>query len=242
MFRLFIILLYTVEVLTIQLIMNKILCFDVSGNSCSVAVSFGQEIVSFEQELRPSMQAERLMVIVQDVLLSARLKYKELDYLAVTTGPGSFTGVRIGLAAAKGIIHASGIKPIGITNFEAAYYRLKQQVLDFENAVIILDAYRSQQYVQVFGHGGYKSNPKLIDNKDIRHFINSYPGMSICAGSGLAAIYNEIKDLSKLIILPRFKTIKAYHIARLADNMINSRQGNPIEPLYIRPPDATPSV
>ncbi len=221
--------------------MNKILCFDVSHNSCSVAVSFGQEIVSFEQELRPSMQAERLMVIVQNALINARLKYQDLDYLAVTIGPGSFTGVRIGLAAAKGIIHVTNIKGIGITNFETAHYRLTQQVLDFENAIIILNAYRNQQYVQIFDRSNHISNPVLVDNKDIRQLIQSYSGANVCTGSGLAAIYGEIKDLDKLIILPRFQTIKAYHIARLADDMINKGKNNPIEPLYIRPPDATPA-
>lgn len=232
---------YTAEIPIIQSIMNKILCFDVSNNSCSVAVSFGQDIVSFEQELRPSMQAERLMVIVESALRTSGLKYQDLDYMAVTVGPGSFTGVRIGLAAAKGIIHATNIKGIGITNFEAAYYRLTQQVVNFENAIIILDAYRNQQYVQIFERNGHSSKPILVDNKHIRELVQSCSGINACGGSGLASVYNEIKDLDRLILLPRFHTIKALHIARLADSMITNGQINPIEPLYIRPPDAIPA-
>ena len=223
--------------------MNKILCFDVSGNSTSVAINIGQEVIAFEQELRAHMQAERLIVIIENVLLSAHLKYKDIDYLAVTTGPGSFTGVRIGLAAAYGIAYASGIKSIGITNFEAAYYRLKRQVTKFDYAFIILDAYRNQQYVQIFGNNGYKSDPILADNDKIKAIIDSYAGVKVCTGSGTAAIYNEIKNSSDLLILPRFKTIKAHIIARLADDMIN--QGilsAAMEPLYIRPPDAVPAV
>ena len=108
--------------------MNKILCFDVSNNSCSVAVSFGQEIISFEQELRPSMQAERLIVMIQSVLINACLKYQDLDYMAVTVGPGSFTGVRIGLASAKGIIHATNIKAIGITNGGFCFFSINYGV------------------------------------------------------------------------------------------------------------------
>jgi hypothetical protein len=54
-------------------------------------------------------------------------------------------------------------------------------------------------------------------------------------------VYSEIKEIERLIILPRFHTIKALHIARLADDMINKGQINPIEPLYIRPPDAIPA-
>lgn len=222
--------------------MNKILCFDVSNNSCSVAVSFGQEIISFEEELRPSMQAERLMVMIQSVLINSSLKYQDLDYLAVTVGPGSFTGVRIGLAAAKGIIHATNIRAIGITNFEAAYYRLCQQVLDFENAIIILNAYRNQQYLQIFDRSRHVTNPILVDNKDIKELVQSYAGVNVCAGSGLASVYSEIKDIERLIILPRFYTIKALHIARLADDMINEGLKAALEPLYIRPPDAIPAA
>ena len=138
--------------------------------------------------------------------------------------------MRIGLAAAKGIIHATNIKAIGITNFEAAYYRLCQQVLDFENAIIILNAYRNQQYLQIFDRSRHVTNPILVDNKDIKELVQSYAGVNVCAGSGLASVYSEIKDIERLIILPRFYTIKALHIARLADDMINEGLKAGLEP------------
>ena len=86
------------------------------------------------------------------------------------------------------------------------------------------------------------TNPILVDNKDIKELVQSYAGVNVCAGSGLASVYSEIKDIERLIILPRFYTIKALHIARLADDMINKGHSCPIEPLYIRPPDAIPAA
>ena len=218
--------------------MNKILCFDVSNNSCSVAISEGQNILSFEQELRPSMQAERLMVMIENVLKNAHMQYQDLDYLAVTVGPGSFTGIRIGLAAAKGILYASKIKGVAITNFEATYYRLTGQVQNYDTAIILLNAYRSQVYMQIFAKDGAQEDPKLIDNNSIRSMLESMNGKIVCAGSGLSTIYSDIRDLENIIMLPRFPTIKAIHIARYADDKINKGIINPIEPLYIRPPDA----
>lgn len=218
--------------------MNKILCFDVSNNSCSVAISEGQNILSFEQELRPSMQAERLMVMIENVLKNAHMQYQDLDYLAVTVGSGSFTGIRIGLAAAKGILYASKIKGVAITNFEATYYRLTGQVQNYDTAIILLNAYRSQVYMQIFAKDGAQEDPKLIDNNSIRSMLESMNGKIVCAGSGLSTIYSDIRDLENIIMLPRFPTIKAIHIARYADDKINKGIINPIEPLYIRPPNA----
>ncbi len=220
------------------MIMNKILCFDVSSNNCSVAIAVGQEILSFEQELKPSMQAERLLVMIEAALASVNMQYDDLNYLAVTTGPGSFTGIRIGIAAARGILRASNMKPVAISNFEAAHYRLAMQVRDYDSAVIMINAYRGQVYVQEFLKNGTQSTPKLMDNTEIKDMLLQKTGKTACAGSGLAVIYEDIKDIDNLIILPRFPTIKALHIARFADEQINKGIINQIEPLYIRPPDA----
>ena len=77
-----------------------------------------------------------------------------------------------------------------------------------------------------------------MDNTEIKDMLLQKTGKTACAGSGLAVIYEDIKDIDNLIILPRFPTIKALHIARFADQQINNEIINPIEPLYIRPPDA----
>ncbi len=218
--------------------MNKILCFDVCNNSCSVAISKGQNILSFEQEMRPSMQAERLMVMIESALKNVQMQYHDLNYLAVTVGPGSFTGIRIGLAAAKGIIYTSQIKELAITNFEATYYRLVQQVKYYDIAIILLNAYRNQVYVQEFAKDGLESIPQLVDNNNVKDFLQSKSGKIVCSGSGLSAVYKYINNLKNIMILPRFSTIKALHIARYADDKINKGIINLIKPLYIRPPNA----
>ncbi|GAB4163673.1 MAG: tRNA (adenosine(37)-N6)-threonylcarbamoyltransferase complex dimerization subunit type 1 TsaB [Rickettsiaceae bacterium] len=181
------------------------------------------------------------MVIVESALKKAKMTYRELDYLAVTVGPGSFTGIRVGLAAAKGIIHVTGAREIAITNFEAAHYRLGQQLAQFDVAIILINAYRDQQYIQAFNQNKAISAASLVDNKDVPTVIRSYSGTIACAGNGLIAVYDQIKDIKDLIILPRFPTIKAFHIARLADDKIELGQISAIEPLYIRPPDALPA-
>ena len=222
--------------------MNKILAFDTSNNTCSVAVSIGQNIITFEQELRPSMQAEKLIVLIEKSLKEANMNYNDLDYLTITIGPGSFTGIRIGVAAAKGIIYTTKIKSVGITNFEAAYYRIKQQISNFDYAIILLNAYRNQQYIQIFNKHSAITKETLVDNESVVEIIKNYKGVKACAGSGVSCIYDKISDIQNLFILPRFPIIKATHIARLADEKINIGKIEAIEyPLYIRQPDATPN-
>ncbi len=221
--------------------MNKILCFDTSNNCCSAAISFGQDIIAYSEEKCPSMQAERLMVIIEETLIKAKLKYQDLTQLAVTTGPGSFTGIRIGLSAAKAILHAcDNLQEVAITNFEASYYRLTQQIKSYNKGIICINAYRGQQYLQIFNENGKADEPMLVGNKEAAEIINSLPGNNACSGSGLAEIYDEIKNIDNLTVLPRFPAIKAMQIARLADKKIKRKEIKAIEPLYIRPPDAIP--
>ena len=137
-------------------------------------------------------------------------------------------------------MHSTGVKGIGVTNFEAAHFRLVQQIRKFDYAFILINAYRNQQYIQIFDQHTPISEPKLINNENIRELINSYQGIKACAGNGTKEIYNQIKNIEDLMILPRFPIIKAMHIANFAKKKIFNNQINNIEPLYIRPPDAIP--
>jgi tRNA threonylcarbamoyladenosine biosynthesis protein TsaB len=218
--------------------MNKILCFDTSNNSCSVAISEGQKILAFQQETTPSIQAEKLFIMIENCLEKAQLSYEDIDYLAVTTGPGSFTGIRIGLSAAKGILYASSIKGVAITNFEAALYRLKMQVKEFDSAIIMLNAYRKQLYVQQFFTDSKESEQFLIDCDLAKDYLLQQSGKIIIAGSGLKEIYQQVKNIKNITLLPRFPLVRAIHIARYADEKIKAGKIGTIKPLYIRPPDA----
>lgn len=225
--------------------MHKTLSFNVSNNVCSVAINDSQNVLALEEELKPSMQAEMLLPLIERALGNAGLTYRDIDYLAVTTGPGSFTGIRIGLAVAEGILHAAEhIVAIGINNFEVAHYRLRQQIGDFDHALVLIDAYRGQQYVQEFAADGVALPPQLVNNTDIIAMIKALKGRVSCCGSGVIKLYESLKTVKNLQILPRFPVVKAHHIGRLADQMIQAQQKGQafraIEPLYIRPPDATP--
>ena len=218
---------------------NRILAFDVSNNSCSVAISAGQEILAYREDLRPSMQAEILILLIERALQSINYDYKDIDYLALTNGPGSFTGIRIGLATAEGILVSSNIQGIAISNFEMSYYRLQRQVKHFDKAVVLLNAYRNQLYYQEFDPEGNKGQYGLIDIDQVSNLFRDKKKQIVCTGSGTAEVYDQIKQNANITILPRFAKINATQVCKYADEKISKGEINQdIGPLYIRPPDA----
>ena len=218
---------------------NRILAFDVSNNNCSVAISAGQEILAYEEDLRPSMQAEILILLIERALQLINYDYQDIDYLALTNGPGSFTGIRIGLATAEGILISTNIQGLAISNFEMSYYRLQRQVKYFDKAVILLNAYRQQLYYQEFDLAGNKGNYGLIDINKISNLFTDTKKKIVCTGSGTSEVYNQIEQNVNITILPRFAKINATQVCKYADEKINKGEVNQdIGPLYIRPPDA----
>lgn len=223
----------------------KILAFDTANNTASVALSDNNNILAYAEELRPSMQAENLMPMIEQVMKAAQCSYDELDYLAVTNGPSSFTGIRIGLAVAKGILFAKkNIRGVAVSNFEHAYFRAIGQVKDYDKIYVFLNAYRSQLYLQIFDRSGKTNEPLLIDFDYAIELLKNEKGNIVCCGSGLEFIYTQVKNLPNIIILPRFARVKAFIICRYVASILADKTelNSAIEPLYIRPPDAKISV
>lgn len=218
----------------------KILAFDTTSNSVSVAISEGERILSYNEELRPSMQAETVVPIIEDTLKEAKLSYNEIDYLAVTNGPGSFTGIRIGLSVAKAILLATKIKGTTVSNFEFSHFRASTQIENYEKIYIFLNAYRGQVYSQIFNQIGQATIPMLLSYEQAIALIEKEQGTIGCAGSGFEPIYQKIKSIKNIIILPRFARVKSIHICKYLAKRLFIDQTLPsnIEPLYIRLPDA----
>ena len=96
-------------------------------------------------------QPERLVPMIEEVMAEAGLAYDALDAIAVTRGPGGFTGVRIGLATARGLALASGRPVIGLTSFEAVAAAARSRRRGAAGSLaVLIDAKRRDLYLQVF--------------------------------------------------------------------------------------------
>ena len=129
--------------------MSNILCLETATTNCSVALSiYGEQVVLKEDNGMQYSHAERLHPYIEEVLTSGKMNKEELKAIAISKGPGSYTGLRIGVSAAKGLCYALGIPLISISTLEA----LSHQVICEKGSYIIpmLDARRMEVYSAVF--------------------------------------------------------------------------------------------
>lgn len=124
-----------------------ILAFDTSAAHCAAALLCGDRVL-LRHEAMAKGQAERLMSLLEEMLAEAGVVWADLCAIGVGVGPGNFTGVRISVAAARGLALGLGIPAIGVTALEAAAFGA---VLP---ATVVLDARRDEVYVQSFSNLG----------------------------------------------------------------------------------------
>lgn len=96
-----------------------VLAFDTSAGHCAAALRNGAATITRVEEMTRG-QAERLMPLLEEVLAEAGIAWRDLDALGVCTGPGNFTGIRISVAAARGLALSLGIPAVGVSALEAA--------------------------------------------------------------------------------------------------------------------------
>lgn len=126
---------------------DTILAFDTSAAQCAAALLLNGQI-SHKIEQMDKGQAERLIPLLEELLADAGVLWSDLSVIAVGTGPGNFTGVRISVAAARGLALGLGIPAIGVTRLEALAEGQPRPV------TVIEDARRGDVYVQRFDETG----------------------------------------------------------------------------------------
>lgn len=216
----------------------NILAFETASGRCSVCITRNIEIIATQHLFENSMQAENLTPLIDKALNQANLSLNDIDYIATTNGPGSFTGIRIGLAAALGLTCSSRKTPIIVSNFEIINYRIREQYRNFDKIYSIIEAHRGECYMQIFDKKGLVSNEgSLLNILEIRELISNDQSHKVIGGSG--AIHFADMSGQKTSILPRFPYPCARIICKLARNLVlRENFSNAIEPLYIRKPDA----
>src|SRR6266700_2624425 len=133
----------------------RVLAIDTALEACSAAVldSGRGGIIASETVAMTRGHAEAVMPLIARVMDLADVEFAELDRIAVTTGPGSFTGLRVGISAARGIALAAGKPAIGLSTLAGFAAPLIAED-DSTHVVAAIDARHEQVYLQVFGSGG----------------------------------------------------------------------------------------
>jgi len=222
---------------------ETILAIDAAGPACSVAVAHGTDMLAFEHQVMQHGHAAALMPMVVRVLAASERSYAALRRIAVTVGPGSFTGLRIGLAAARGIGLATGKPVVGISRFQALAAALPSQTRKRlaqagTPLLAVVDSRRSEPYAQALDAVSLAPlGPPLIvtDAALIALVADMRPVFLVGdAAAALAARW----PLSAGAGAPEFAalTSDARGVACLAAAE-DRRFDLPATPVYLRPPD-----
>lgn len=136
-----------------------ILCIETSTDVCSVALcSEGATLKSLEYCGAPQ-HASRLAPMINELMNQASLSYRDLDAVAVSQGPGSYTGLRIGASTAKGIAYASGIKLISVPTLSIMARAIFDADPDCRTACPMIDARRMEVYTALISRDGQIISP-----------------------------------------------------------------------------------
>ncbi|MDF4221309.1 tRNA (adenosine(37)-N6)-threonylcarbamoyltransferase complex dimerization subunit type 1 TsaB [Maribacter sp. M208] len=154
--------------------MGVLLNLETSSTNCSVCVAKDGEILAI-RELNSAnySHAEKLHIFIEEVMLEASLRMEDLEAVAVSKGPGSYTGLRIGVSAAKGLCYALGIPLVAVSTLKSMASQIKIK----NDAVLIpvLDARRMEVYSCAFDENGNElreTRAEIIDENSFQEYIN----------------------------------------------------------------------
>ncbi len=180
--------------------MNKIqpliLGVETSGNLCSVALGDGTSFLASKTEDLPYGQPKYLVGFMETVMREAGASFKQLTHLAVNRGPGSFTGIRVGLAAVNGLSLAGNIPILGLTGFQIWRSLVKEDPL-----LVALDTRRDDFFGAIFkGWDPQPSEVEIMTAPDIKEFLRNHEEVEI-RGDKLEPFSKPSKSLDALDLL-----------------------------------------
>jgi len=217
----------------------RVLAIDTALEGCSAAVlDTGRGGIVARQTLPMSRgHAEALMPVVARVMDQSRIEFADLDRIAVTTGPGSFTGLRVGIAAARGIALAAAKPAIGLSTLAgfAAPYIAED---DTTNVVAAIDARHDHVYLQVFGTNGRTLvAPRIATMRDAVRAALTGPARIVGSAADMVAAAWP-KEAEPPLLVQQRGAPDIDWIARLGAAAADGY--GPPKPLYLRAPDAQP--
>ena len=216
----------------------KLLAIDTSGPVCGVAVAEDSRILSEMTVLNKRTHSANLMPMIETVLQNAGTTLAGIDKIAAVTGPGSFTGIRIGISTVKGLAHGANKPCVAVDALEA----LAVGVGAFDGVVCpIQDARAGQVYGAAFRDGERKMADAAIRLEDYVDAIKAYGDRFLFAGDGMEVHRERLKELlgeNALFAPSHLSFLRPSAVALLAMKSETELDYLAMMPYYLRPPNA----
>lgn len=214
--------------------MTTILALDTTTTNCSAALLYKNEIIQ-ELSVEPRVHNEKILHMVSSLVAKAGISLAKLDYIALSIGPGSFTGVRLGVSIAQGLAMGLGIKVIPLSSLHAVACHLSQNI-DDGKIVVAFDARMQQIYASSYDYKGGVLSPAtpdaLLNPQDLeigQHFYATGDGFTQYKDR-----FNENLNYSYIALEPNSNP-QAKYVAMLGSSMADlAISPLELEPVYLR--------
>ncbi len=217
-----------------------ILAFETSAKAASVALSDGHKLLGESYQNTGLTHSQTLMPMAQDLLKSCGYTPQQVEAVAVAAGPGSFTGIRIGVAAAKGFAWGKELPCYGVSTLEA----MAQSLGAWNGLVVpVMDARRSQVYTATFlaedGKLSRMCEDRAISLQELGEELKNVTKPIFLVGDGSVLCYNTLSgNVPNLVLLPEHRMHqRATGVALVAADQIAAGQpgnGAELTPNYLR--------
>lgn len=221
--------------------MSKILCIETATEICSVSLSLDGKAIALAETDKGFSHASTLTILIQKCLDEANLTLNDLDAVALSQGPGSYTGLRIGVSVAKGICYALDKPMIAIDTLEALAWACAEEEKEEAHYCPMIDARRMEVYIAMYSLQGKEEqsvNALIVEENAFKDFFAREETIIFCG--------NGAEKCKPILTSPfaKFSPIicSANHLCFLAKKYFN--EGNFCDvayfsPLYYKSPNIT---
>ena len=217
-----------------------ILCLETSTAVCSVALVENGKVIALRESLDGQNHAEKITIFIDEVMKEANVSYRDLDAIATSKGPGSYTGLRIGVSTAKGLCYAMDKPLIAIDTLTAMAYGFKdaetQRGKDAEPTAILcpmIDARRMEVYSAFFNENLEKiseTNAIIIDENSFMEMKQNHH--LYLFGDGADKLASLFENEANITVVEKFYCSASY-MAELADKAF--KENDFVDTAYFEP-------
>lgn len=220
---------------------SYILSIETATNNCSVSLSNqGKHLFSVVSS-EPNLHATKLTVFIQELMEKAEMTLDQLDAVAVSMGPGSYTGLRIGVSTAKGLCYALDIPLIANNTLEALTEGFREQYPTFNEMTLLvpmIDARRREVYCAFFQTDGTlfkKTEALIIDENSFDAYLDQGFQL-ILFGSGADKFIPTFEHNDKIQVFPEFDSLSRFQVSRSYEKFENKQFEDVayFEPFYLK--------
>jgi len=210
----------------------NILSFDTSTEKFSLAIYRKNQIVYYYSRILKKKYSKYLIPIIKDSLIKVNMKIKQINVISISVGPGSFTGIRLGIAAAKGLSMPYNISILGFSNMDLIMESVDNKIKG-KNFLILIKGKKNDFYYQLFNSKKRKiSNISFFSDYKLPNFKNFKD--IIIIGNFNEKIKNKIKSINKKKFLCfKKKFFSARNLIYLSKVSLLKKNIKTVEPIYV---------